>query len=477
MAASVETIILSNLQKDDAYSRKVLPFLKEEYFLDDASKNIFKTLKDYTDKYNNLPTISALEIEIDKQTFQEEVHKNIHKLLEDVKIYTDQPDSQWILNETETFCQDRSLYLAITEAISISNGDHKNLSKTAIPKLMEDALAVSFQTKIGHDYQKDSHDRYLSYINKPEKIPFLLQGFNDITDGGVERKTINAFLASTGVGKTMIMCQLAADYIKQGYSVLYITLEMSETKIARRVDANLLDVNMKDLSNLKEQQYLTTFNNKVDSKKYGRLKIVEYPNGSAHAGHFVSLLKELQLKEKFVPDIIFVDYLNICASSRVKRTDNSYNYVKSITEELRALAQKTNTVIWTSTQSNRTGANSTDLDITNTSESMGSTHTFDFFLGLVVTEELHKLGQVLCIQLKNRYDDVYKNAKFVLGTDRSKMRFYDLTTQSTYKQAVAPQQQSKQPPSAVNKNSNNANTVKKFSIKTSSSTGDLTDNG
>lgn len=462
---SIETIILSNLQKDDTYARKILPFIKEEYFLDDASKNIFKTIKEYTDKYSNLPTIPTLEIEIDKKTFQEEVHKNIHRLLDDIKVYDDQPDPQWMIDETETFCQDRSLYLALTEAISISNGDHKQLSKTSIPKLLEDALSVSFQTKIGHDYQRDAHDRYLSYIDKPEKIPFLLKALNDITDGGVERKTINALMSGTGGGKSMMLCNLASDYIKQGFDCLYITLEMSENKIARRIDANLMDVSMKDLANLKEQQYLTNFQNKVGSRKFGTLKMVEYPNGSAHAGHFLNLLKEFQLKEKFIPDIIIVDYLNICASSRVKRGEKSYEYVKSITEELRALAQKTNTVVWTATQANKAGVNSTDLDITNTSESMGSTHTFDFFLGLVTTEELAKLGQVLCIQLKNRYDDVYKNAKFVVGVDRSKMRFYDLSTQSTYKQAVAPTQNNQQP-SVTNKAVNNTNTMKKFSIKT-----------
>lgn len=467
MTVSVENIILSSLQKNDDYARKVLPFIDEKYFLDDPSKIVFNTIKDYTDKYNALPSIQTLEIEIDKNNTLSEInHKNVHKLLDEIKSDNDLHDIQWLIDETETFCQDRSLYLALTEAISISNGDHKHLSKTAIPKLLEDALAVSFHTKIGHDYKKDAHDRYLSYIHKPEKIPFLLKSLNDITAGGVERKTINAILGGTGAGKSMILCHLSADYIKQGYNVLYITMEMTEDKIARRIDANILDVGMKELDNLREQQYMTMFQNKVESKNYGSLKIVEYPNGTAHIGHFMNLLKELQLKEKFIPDIIIVDYLNICASSRVKRSDKSYEYIKSITEELRSMAQKTNTVIWSATQSNRQGINSTDLDITNTSESMGSTHTFDFFLGLVATEELVKLGQILCIQLKNRYDDVYKNSKFTLGVDRAKMRFYDLTTQSNYSQATPMASKSNVVASVVNKKSNTQNTTKKFSINT-----------
>ena len=435
MTLPFETIILSNLQKNDEYTRKVLPSIKDEYFLEESYKIIFNRIKDYLDKYDSLPSLVSLEIDIDKQTLTENVHKNIHSVVNDIKQYSEDVDINWLIDETETFCQDRSLYIALTEAISISNGDDKHISKTSIPKLLEDALSVSFKPNIGHDYQRDAHSRFLSYINKPEKIPFLLRSLNNITDGGVERKTINALLGGTGGGKTMLMCHLAADYIKQGYNILYVTMEMSESKIARRIDANILDVGLKDLSNLKEHQYLTTFQNKVGSKQYGTLKIVEYPNGSAHAGHFLNLLKEFQLKEKFVPDIIFIDYLNICASSRLKRSETSYSYVKSITEELRALAQKTNTVVWTATQANRGAINSTDLDLTSTSESMGSTYTFDFFLGLVATEELVKLNQILCIQLKNRYDDVFNISKFVLGVDRSKMRFYDLTTQSTYKQA------------------------------------------
>lgn len=472
---SIETIILSNLQKNDEYVRKVIPFLKEEYFLDEAFKNIFKLIKNHIDKYNNAPTIGSLRIEVDKSSFQEIVHKNIQSTLTLIEEYKEVPDLQWLLDETETFCQDRSLYLALTEAISISNGDHKQLSKTSIPKILEDALSVSFQTKIGHDYVKDAKDRFLSYINKPEKIPFLLQAMNDITGGGFERKTVNALMSSTGGGKTMMKCNFAADYIKQGYNVLYITLEMSESKIARRIDANLLDVPYSELDSMKERHYTTTFQNKVESKNFGTLKIIEYPNGTAHVGHFLNLLKELQLKEKFIPDVIIIDYLNICASSRVKKTEKSYDYVKSVTEELRALAQKTNTCIITSTQSNRSGMNSTELDITNTSESMGSTHTFDFFMGLVATEELIKIGQVLCIQLKNRYDDVFKNSKFTLGTDRAKMRFYDLTTQSTYKQANAPQKRQLQPTNKLTSNTNNSiiskktdsDTSKKFSINTS----------
>ncbi len=422
----IQDIIISKLIKEESYSRKVLPFIKEEYFEDLTHKVIFSEIRSYIDKYEGLPESSALKIEIEKRKdVNESTYTEIVKLLS--LLDETQYNREWLLNSTEKWCKERAIYLALMESIKIADEQDKTRTKDAIPSIMSDALGVCFDDHIGHDYLKDAPDRYDYYHRREEKIPFDLEFFNKITKGGLPNKTLNIALAGTGVGKSLFMCHCAAASLLQGFNVLYITLEMAEEKIAERVDANLLDVSIQTLSDplFTKDKY----QRKVDSlskKTQGKLIVKEYPTASAHVGHFKALLNELSLKKGFKPHIIFVDYLNICASSRYKGTIvNSYTYVKAIAEELRGLAGEFNVPIVSATQTTRSGYGNSDVELTDTSESFGLPATADLMFALISTEELEGLNQILVKQLKNRYNDPTVRKRFVVGIDRAKMRLYD----------------------------------------------------
>ena len=422
---TVETIILKNLIHNDEYSRKVLPFINKEYFEDYNEKIIFEEISNFITKYNNLPTRETLIIESENRTdITDDSAKEINKyigLLENTPT-----DDQWLLDTTEKWCKDRAIYLALVESISIADGNDDKKTQDAIPSILSDALAVSFDNQVGHDYLNDYEERYEFYHQKEEKIPFDLEFFNKITKGGLPNKTLNIALAGTGVGKSLFMCHVASSSLLQGKNVLYITLEMAEEKIAERIDANLLNVNIQEIANLPQ----VMFENKVTNlakKTQGTLIIKEYPTASAHAGHFRSLLNELALKKSFRPDIIFVDYLNICASSRYKANGNvnSYSYIKAIAEELRGLAVEANLPIVSATQTTRSGFGNSDVELTDTSESFGLPATADLMFALISTEELEGLNQIMVKQLKNRYNDPTMNKRFVVGIDRAKMKLSD----------------------------------------------------
>jgi len=422
----IETIILSKLILDDVYCRKVLPFIKDEYFEEHTLRVVFDEIRNYIDKYSGLPEPSAIQIEVeDRKDVSEQSFQEICEFLNDLD--TDQYNADWLLDTTEKWCKERAIYLALMESIKIADGQDKTRTKDAIPSIMSDALGVCFDEHVGHDYLLDAEARYDYYHRKEEKIPFDLEFFNKITKGGLPNKTLNIALAGTGVGKSLFMCHMASACLLQGFNVLYITLEMAEEKIAERVDANLLDVNIQTLSDplFTKQRYQT----KIDAlhkKTQGKLVIKEYPTASAHVNHFKALLNELSLKKGFKPHIIFIDYLNICASSRYKGTIvNSYTYVKSIAEELRGLAGEFNVPIVSATQTTRSGYGNSDVELTDTSESFGLPATADLMVALISTEEMENLGQIMVKQLKNRYNDPTVNKRFVLGIDRAKMRLYD----------------------------------------------------
>ena len=422
---TVETTILKNLIHNEEYSRKVLPFINKEYFEDYNEKVVFEEISNFIVKYNNLPTKESLIIESENRT---DITDDSSKQIKDfIGLLEPTPsDEQWLLDITEKWCKDRAIYLALVESISIADGNHDKKTQDAIPSILSDALAVSFDNQVGHDYLNDYEARYEFYHQKEEKIPFDLEFFNKITKGGLPNKTLNIALAGTGVGKSLFMCHVASSSLLQGKNVLYITLEMAEEKIAERIDANLLNVNIQQLPEVPEVMY----EKKVTSlakKTQGTLIIKEYPTASAHAGHFKTLLNELALKKSFRPDIIFVDYLNICASSRYKANGNvnSYSYIKAIAEELRGLAVESNVPIVSATQTTRSGFGSSDPDLTDTSESFGLPATADLMFALISTEELEGLNQIMVKQLKNRYHDPTMNKRFVVGIDRAKMRLYD----------------------------------------------------
>ena len=420
----IQDIIISKLIKEESFSRKVLPFIKEEYFEDLTHKVIFSEIRSYIDKYEGLPESSALKIEIEKRKdVNESTYTEIVKLLS--LLDETQYNREWLLNSTEKWCKERAIYLALMESIKIADEQDKTRTKDAIPSIMSDALGVCFDDHIGHDYLKDAPDRYDYYHRREEKIPFDLEFFNKITKGGLPNKTLNIALAGTGVGKSLFMCHMASAALSQGYDVLYITCEMAEEKIAERIDANLLNCNIKDIPELPEVLY----NSKVQEiarKTQGKLIIKEYPTASAHAGHFKALLSDLSLKKDFKPQIIFVDYLNICASARYKGAIvNSYTYVKAIAEELRGLAVEFDLPIVSATQTTRAGFGSSDPDLTDTSESFGLPATADLMFALISTEDMENLNQIMIKQLKNRYNDPTMNKRFVLGIDRNKMRLYD----------------------------------------------------
>ena len=422
---NLEVTILCNLVFNERYVRKVLPFLKEEYFTVRPQKVIFSEINEYVTKYDALPSVNTISIECENRTdLTEDQFKEIHEVLN--VLSDEKADHEWLVDTTEKWCQERAIYLSLMESIKIADGQDEKRDKGAIPQILSDALGVSFDQNVGHDYVIDAETRYEFYHQKEEKIPFDLEFFNKITKGGIPNKTLNVALAGTGVGKSLFMCHVASSVLLQGKNVLYITLEMAEEKIAERIDANLLNVNIQKLVDMPKMMFEKKIQ-KLAKKTQGKLIIKEYPTASAHVGHFKSLLQELALKKSIRPDIIFVDYLNICASQRYKGSIvNSYTYVKAIAEELRGLAVEANVPIVTATQTTRAGFGSTDVDLTDTSESFGLPATADLMFALISTEELEEMNQIMVKQLKNRYHDPTMNKKFCLGIDRSKMRLYDI---------------------------------------------------
>lgn len=425
MTEKFEHKILSNLIHDQDYVRKVIPFINEKYFENFSEKIIFEEINDYVTKYESLPTKSVLNIEIENRNdLSEDIFK---ECLEVVKTFHEEKiDKKWLIDTTEKWCKERAVYLALMESIKIADGKDKTRSRDAIPSVLSEALSISFDDHVGHDYFNDADARFEFYHRKEDRIEFDLDMFNKITKGGLPRKTLNIALAGTGVGKSLFMCHQAASCLLNGQNVLYITLEMAEERIAERIDANLFNVDIKTLVDLPKPMYDTKVE-KLVKKTHGRLIIKEYPTASAHAGHFKSLLNELSLKKGFSPDIIFIDYLNICSSSRFKGTIvNSYTFVKAIAEELRGLAVEYDVPIVSATQTTRTGYGSSDVELTDTSESFGLPATADFMFALISTEELEEMNQIMVKQLKNRYNDPTMNKRFVIGIDRSKMKLYNV---------------------------------------------------
>ena len=422
----VESLVIKNLLLDEEYVRKALPFIKSEYFSEFTGKNLFTIIHKYFIDYDAIPTKEALEIEVAQVGgISDDQHKEIVKTI--VNIDDERSDYDWILDTTEKWCKERALYLALMSSIKIAEGNDEQRATGAIPTILSDALAVSFDNHIGHDYLEDYEERYEFYHQKEEKLPFDLEFFNRITKGGLPNKTLNVALAGTGVGKSLFMCHCASSALLQGKNVLYITLEMAEEKIAERIDSNLLNCDIQNITELPK----IMFENKVTSiskKTQGKLVIKEYPTASAHVGHFRALINDLALKKSFSPDIIYIDYLNICASSRYSKLGNvnSYSYIKAIAEELRGLAVETCVPIVSATQTTRSGYGSSDVDLTDTSESFGLPATADLMFALISTEELEEISQIMVKQLKNRYNDPTINKRFVVGIDRAKMRLYDV---------------------------------------------------
>ena len=427
----LEQTILRNLIQNEDYLRKALPFLKDEYFTDRSEKVIYDEILSFTNAYNSTPSVEAIALAIkERRNLTNEEVEKCETYLQEIEqsSKTEQKtDNSWLIDKTEKFCQEKAIYNAVLNSISILDGKDKTNDKGAIPKILSDALAVSFDNSVGHDYLEDSDGRYEFYHRTEERIPFDLDYFNKITKGGLPKKTLNIALAGTGVGKSLFMCHVAAGAMSQGKNVLYITMEMAEEKIAERIDANLLNVSIDDLMQLPKDLYDKKVK-RVKEMTTGKLIIKEYPTASASATHFRTLLNELNLKKSFVPDIIFIDYLNICCSSRIKAgaNINSYTYVKSIAEELRGLAVEFGVPIVSATQTTRSGFTSSDPGLEDTSESFGLPATADLMFALISSEELEALGQIMVKQLKNRYSDPSKFKRFVLGVDRSKMKLYDV---------------------------------------------------
>ena len=415
--------------------RKVMPFLKKDYFTDENEKVVFNLVSTFIEKYNKPPTIEAMLITLQNSNLAEGVFKDANETIKVLEV-TEKSTPEWLLDETEKFCKDKAVYNAILQSIGIMEGRDKVITKDGIPALLQDALSVCFDNSVGHDYFEDANSRFEFYHRVEERIPFDLDIFNKITQGGMPNKTLNIALAGTGVGKSLFMCHVAASCIGQGKNVLYITMEMAEERIAERIDANLLNVEIDQLKNIPKSLYDSRME-KLNSKTHGKLIIKEYPTASAHVGHFKMLLKELSIKRSFKPDVIFIDYLNICASSRFKPggSVNSYTYIKAIAEELRGLAVEFNVPIMSATQTTRSGFSNTDVELTDTSESFGLPATADFMFALISTEELEQLNQIMVKQLKNRYNDPTLYKRFMVGIDRVKMRLYDL--EQTAQQSLA----------------------------------------
>jgi archaellum biogenesis ATPase FlaH len=421
----IESTILTNLFYNENYTRKALPFIKPHYFSKKDERELYVEVEKFVLKYKNLPTKEAILIELNhRKDLNEEEYKGIKDLVNGISY--EETDLQWLLDTTEKFCKDRAVHNAVLDGIKILDNKDKTRTPEAIPSILADALAVSFDNHIGHDYIEDAKARFDWYHTKEKRYPFDLSFFNRITKGGVPSKTLNIALAGTGVGKSLFMCHVASSFLTQGQNVLYITLEMAEERIAERIDANLFDVTIDDLHAMPKELYDNKLT-KLEGKTKGKLIIKEYPTASAHSGHFRSLLNELALKKSFKPQVIFIDYLNICASSRFKGGNiSSYFYIKAIAEELRGLAVEFDVPIFSATQTTRTGYVSTDIGLEDTSESFGLPATADFMFALMSNEELESLGQMKVKQLKNRYNDPAMNRSFIVGIDRSKMRLYDV---------------------------------------------------
>lgn len=428
MEQKIQTTILRNLINNDDFTRKVIPFIRKDYFESDH-RLIFDQVISFVDKYNKLPTPEALEIELSSLDVNDALLVDASTVLNGIRATKDnEVDTEWLVDETERWCQDRAIHLAIMESINIIEGKHNSLKKDALPKLLSDALGVTFDSSVGHDYINDAEKRFDFYHMVEDRIPFDLEYFNSITKGGLPRKTLNIALAGTGVGKSLFMCHVAANALTQGRNVLYITMEMAEERIAERIDANLMNLPIDQLETLPKEMFDNKIT-KIAQKNIGKLIIKEYPTGAAHTGHFRALLNELKLKKNFMPDMIFIDYLNICSSSRMKGLGgsiNTYSLIKSIAEEIRGLAVEFNVPIISATQTTRSGFGNSDVGLEDTSESFGLPATADFMFALVSTEELEKLGQIMVKQLKNRYNDPTANKRFVIGVDRSRMKLYDV---------------------------------------------------
>jgi len=428
MESNLENIIINNLIHNENFCRKALPHLKPEYF-EAESRLVYDCILKFITKYNKLPNSTALAIEF--QGSDEIRHQKAPEALAHIQSLQSPlaVESEWLLDNTEKWCKDRAVHLAIMESISIIDGKSKDKAEGAIPSILSKALSVSFDTNVGHDYLENVDGRYEFYHKTEDKIPFDLEMFNVITGGGIPRKTLNIILAGTGCGKSLGMCHMAAAALAQGRNVLYITLEMAEERIAERIDANLLDIKIDKLKDLTQKEFQSKVG-AISQRTHGKLIVKEYPTAAAHVGHFRALLLELKLKKKFEPDIIYVDYLNICASSRMKGLGgsiNTYSLIKSIAEELRGLAVEFNVPIWSATQITRGGFNNSDVEITDTSESFGLPATADMMVAFIRTEQLDKMNQIMVKQLKNRYNDPTTNKRFTIGIDLSKMRLYDIS--------------------------------------------------
>ena len=426
MSQTIERTTLTQLVTNEQYARKVLPFMKSDYFADRTERTVFEEITKFVDKYNKIPTQTSLEIEVQgRKDLNEDEYKKVVAVIQTLS--STDVDFDWLVDTTEKFCKDKAVYNAIVEGISIIDGKDKNRGPDAIPSILTDALAVGFDNAVGHDYLVDSESRFDYYHTIEEKIPFDLEFFNRITKGGLPPKTLNIALAGTGVGKSLFMCHVAANCLSQGKNVLYITLEMAEERIAERIDANLMNISMEDLHDLPKKMFDDKIA-KIIKSTSGKLIVKEYPTASAHSAHFRGLIKELAIKKSFKPDIIFIDYLNICASSRFKGQSNvnSYMYVKAIAEELRGLAVETNVPIMSATQTTRSGFVSSDVGLEDTSESFGLPATADLMFALISNEELDELNQMAVKQLKNRYNDPTVNKRFIIGIDRAKMRLFDV---------------------------------------------------
>jgi len=422
----IPTHILNHLLNNEDYCRRVIPYLRKEYF-EGIHKNVFDLIVKFVGQHNKLPTSKILHLELKKVNAPEEILNSCSRLIDEIESKSD-IHTEYLIQESEKWCKERSVYNAIMESIQIIDGKDKERSEGAIPEILSSALGTSFDQAIGHDYIDNSEDRFAFYNTKEDRISFDLDYFNKITKGGLPNKTLNIALAGTGVGKSLFMCHCAASVLSQGKNVLYITMEMAEERIAERIDANLMDLPVEQLQSLPKQVFDGKIS-KIAKGSIGKLIIKEYPTGAAHTGHFRALLNELKLKKNFCPDIIYVDYLNICASSRMRGLGgsiNSYSYIKAIAEELRGLAVEFNVPIVSATQTTRSGFSNTDLGLEDTSESFGLPATADLMFALISTEELEDLGQMLVKQLKNRYNDPTKYRRFVIGVDRSRMKLYDV---------------------------------------------------
>jgi len=427
MNERIETTILRNFFFSEDFTRKALPFVKEDYFQNAEERILFNQIDKFVDTYKNLPTKETILIELNqRKDINEDQLKNVKQIINSLTQDNERPDLQWLFDTTEKWCKDRAVHNAVLDGIKILDNKDTKRTPESIPSILADALAVSFDNHIGHDYIEDAQNRFDWYHTKEKRYKFDLDYFNRITKGGVPSKTLNIALAGTGVGKSLFMCHCASNFLTQGQNVLYITLEMAEERIAERIDANLLDVTIDDLHEMPKQLYDSKMS-KLQGKTNGKIIIKEYPTASAHSGHFRALLNELALKKSFKPDVIFIDYLNICASARFKGGNiSSYFYIKAIAEELRGLAVEFNVPIFSATQTTRTGFVSTDIGLEDTSESFGLPATADFMFALMSNEELESLGQMKVKQLKNRYNDPSMNRAFIVGVDRSKMRLYDV---------------------------------------------------